>query len=216
MNTIRVCNAKLHGMEKVEPEHIAYAFIQSRFSIAARDKWHETDGCYKYSEAYTRLIKAIRDAPDQTWAESLLQWWNQMVFGNKNGLIVIDLTKDDEDDDLVVMQKQHEMRVAAAHQKAQLSESENVAAIPVTAEDTAVSSTSMQQSKATEPLVPPLASPSATPHSMDPESVKRMLGEFQDDDPLTEDETDMPAPSKRARKARKTTATSKKTRKGRK
>jgi hypothetical protein len=28
MNTIRGCNAKLHGMEKVEPEHIAYAFIQ--------------------------------------------------------------------------------------------------------------------------------------------------------------------------------------------
>jgi hypothetical protein len=27
MNTIRGCNAKLHGMEKVEPEHIAYAFI---------------------------------------------------------------------------------------------------------------------------------------------------------------------------------------------
>jgi hypothetical protein len=43
-----------------------------------------------------------------------------------------------------------------------------------------------------------------------------MLGEFQDDDPLTEDETDMPAPSKRARKAHKTTTTSKKTRKGRK
>ncbi|KIK35590.1 hypothetical protein CY34DRAFT_95817, partial [Suillus luteus UH-Slu-Lm8-n1] len=77
-NTIRGCNAKLHGMEKVEPEHIAYAFIQSQFSIAARDKWHETDGCYKYSEAYTRLIKAIREAPDRTWAESLLQWWNQL------------------------------------------------------------------------------------------------------------------------------------------
>jgi hypothetical protein len=28
MNPVRGCNAKLHGMEKVEPEHIAYAFIQ--------------------------------------------------------------------------------------------------------------------------------------------------------------------------------------------
>ncbi|KAG1867621.1 hypothetical protein C8R48DRAFT_599215, partial [Suillus tomentosus] len=119
----RGCNAKLHGMEKVEPEHIAYAFVQVHALIYFNDyltNWHETDGCYKYNEAYTRFIKAIREAPDQTWAESLLQWWNQTVFGNKHGLVVIDLTEDDEDDDLVVMQRQHEMCMVAVHQKVRI------------------------------------------------------------------------------------------------
>ncbi|KAG1858666.1 hypothetical protein C8R48DRAFT_606307, partial [Suillus tomentosus] len=105
------CNAKLHGMEKVEPEHIAYAFIQ----VCALMDFN--DYLTNYNEVYTRFIKAIREAPDQTWAESLLQWWNQTVFGNKHGLVMIDLTEDDEDDDLVVMQRQHKMCVAAAHQK---------------------------------------------------------------------------------------------------
>jgi hypothetical protein len=43
-----------------------------------------------------------------------------MMFGNKHCLVVIDLTKDDEDDDLVVIQRQHEMHVAAVHQKVQI------------------------------------------------------------------------------------------------
>ncbi|KAG2357794.1 hypothetical protein BDR07DRAFT_1490321 [Suillus spraguei] len=160
------CNAKLHGMKKVEPKHIAYTFIQSQFSIAMCDKWQETDGCYKYSEAYTRLIKAIQEAPDQTWAESLLQWWNKMVFGNKNGL-VIDLTKDNEDDDLTVMQRQHKMHVAAAHQEMQLPE--GAAATSAIAEDTTVPLTSMTQFEAANSLVLPLPPPllSATPRFID-------------------------------------------------
>jgi hypothetical protein len=49
------------------------------------------------------------------------------------------------------------------------------------------------------------------------ESAKRTLEEFQNDDPLTEEESDVPAPPKRAKKGRKTTGmTSKKTHKGRK
>lgn len=33
---------------------------------------------------------------------------------------MIDLTEDDEDDDLVVMQRQHEMRMVAVHQKVRI------------------------------------------------------------------------------------------------
>jgi hypothetical protein len=40
----------------------------------------------------------------------------RVVFGNKMGLVMIDLTEEDQDDDLVVMQRQHKMRMAAAHQ----------------------------------------------------------------------------------------------------
>ncbi|KAG1852230.1 hypothetical protein F4604DRAFT_1592124, partial [Suillus subluteus] len=37
MNPVRGCNAKLHSMEKVEPEHIAYAFIQVGAPIDSND-----------------------------------------------------------------------------------------------------------------------------------------------------------------------------------
>ncbi|KAG2121684.1 hypothetical protein BD769DRAFT_1671308 [Suillus cothurnatus] len=171
MNPVRGCNAKLHSMEKVEPEHIAYVFIQSQFGIASHDKWQETDGYYKYSEAYTHFIKAIQEAPDQTWAESLLQRWNRVVFGNKMGLIMIDLTEEDQDNDLIVMQRQHKMRMAAAHQNTQLPE--NAAAIPTAAEDTATvpPTSTTQLSEVADSLALPLASPlpSATSHSVDPE-----------------------------------------------
>ncbi|KAG2130823.1 uncharacterized protein EDB93DRAFT_1108269 [Suillus bovinus] len=189
-STVRTCNAKLHGMEKVEPEHIAYVFIQSRFGITARDKWQETDGYYK------------------------------AVFGNKNGLVVVDLREDDDDDDLVVMKRQHELRVAAMHQNTQLPENTTVA--PAIAEDPATAPpTSIQQSEAADlppvlPHAPPLSS--VTHHSVDSEmeSAKWMFEDFQDDDPLTKDKTDVPAPSKCARKAHKTPMASKKMRKGRK
>jgi len=100
---------------------------------------------------------------------------------------------------------------------------ENAAAIPTAAEDTAAvpPTSTTQPSEVADSLAPPLASPlpSATSHSVDPEmeSAKRTLEEFQNDDPLTEEESDVPAPPKRAKKGRKTTGmTSKKTHKGRK
>jgi hypothetical protein len=80
-------------MQKVEAEHIAYAFVQVRFlifystldlmywqahyGISSRDKWSENDGKYSYRDAYYRTIKAIREAPDSDWAKSLLEWWNK-------------------------------------------------------------------------------------------------------------------------------------------
>jgi len=54
--------------------------LQAQFSIAMRDKWQEIDGLYNYHDVYKHLIKAIQEAPDQTWAASLLGWWNELVL----------------------------------------------------------------------------------------------------------------------------------------
>ncbi|KAG1741389.1 hypothetical protein EDD22DRAFT_959028 [Suillus occidentalis] len=80
-------NAKLHNMLKVEAEHVAYTFVQCHFSISSRDKWQSTDEPF-----------------NETWADSLLQWWNMSVFGDKEGIPVFDLSDDDneEEDDLSV------------------------------------------------------------------------------------------------------------------
>ncbi|KAG1784281.1 uncharacterized protein HD556DRAFT_1451965 [Suillus plorans] len=47
------------------------------------------DGKYDYHEAYYRIIQAIQEPFDQTWADSLLEWWN-MLFGDKAGIPVFD------------------------------------------------------------------------------------------------------------------------------
>ncbi|KAG1831916.1 hypothetical protein F4604DRAFT_934190 [Suillus subluteus] len=97
-------------MQKVEAEHIAYAFIQARYGISSRDKWSENDGKYSYRDAYYRTIKAIREAPNPDWAKSLLEWWNNAVFGNKKGILDFNLSEDeDEEDDYALMRKQFAM-----------------------------------------------------------------------------------------------------------
>ncbi|KAG2143968.1 hypothetical protein BD769DRAFT_1636738 [Suillus cothurnatus] len=117
LSVTRSGNAKLHGMYKVEAEHIAYALVQSRFGISSRDKWQETDGNYSYRDAYYRTIKAIREPFDEAWAEELLEWWNKAVFGNKRGVPLFDISDDDEDDDdLILMRKQSAKRAAAGTQ----------------------------------------------------------------------------------------------------
>ncbi|KAG2111307.1 uncharacterized protein F5147DRAFT_772028 [Suillus discolor] len=111
--TVRSGNAKLHNMQKVEAEHIAYAFIQwqARYGISSRDKWSESDGKYSYHDAYYHTIKAIREAPDPDWAKSLLEWWNNAVFTNKKGVLDFNLSEnEDEEDDYALMKKQFAMR----------------------------------------------------------------------------------------------------------
>ncbi|KIK31526.1 hypothetical protein CY34DRAFT_103166, partial [Suillus luteus UH-Slu-Lm8-n1] len=75
--TVHSGSAKLHNMQKVKAEHIAYAFVQARYGISSCDKWSKNDGKYSYRDAYYRTIKAIREAPDSNWAKSLLEWWNK-------------------------------------------------------------------------------------------------------------------------------------------
>ncbi|KAG1805027.1 uncharacterized protein HD556DRAFT_1437185 [Suillus plorans] len=112
--TTRSGNAKLHNMLKVDAEHVAYTFVQCRFSISSRDKWQAMDGKYDYHEAYYRIIRAIQEPFDQTWADSLLEWWNMSVFGDKAGIPVFDVSDDDneEEDDLISMRKQFASREA--------------------------------------------------------------------------------------------------------
>ncbi|KAG0692728.1 hypothetical protein DFH29DRAFT_785821, partial [Suillus ampliporus] len=111
--TTRSGNAKLHNMTQVDAEHIAYTFVQARI-ISSRDKWQATDGNYDYRDAYYRIVKAIWDPFDQAWVDSLLEWWNMSVFGDKAGVPVFDVSdnNNEEEDDLISMRKQFASRAA--------------------------------------------------------------------------------------------------------
>ncbi|KAI6146030.1 hypothetical protein BKA82DRAFT_20491 [Pisolithus tinctorius] len=81
----RPCNAILHGMTSVEPEHIAYASVQARYAMSSKNKWGEVDGDFNYRKFYYGIIKMIRECPDEDWVVDLKKWWNMKIFRNESG-----------------------------------------------------------------------------------------------------------------------------------
>ncbi|KAG6374560.1 hypothetical protein JVT61DRAFT_3909 [Boletus reticuloceps] len=97
------CNAFLHDMTIVEPEHIAYVCVQvsdpvshlaskcllvvfqTRFGISSMSCWSEKDGEFSYHELYRLVVSFICNAVDIDWRGDLLKWWNLQLFGNEKG-----------------------------------------------------------------------------------------------------------------------------------
>ncbi|KAG2074494.1 hypothetical protein BDR04DRAFT_1151199 [Suillus decipiens] len=94
-------------------KHIAYAFVQSHFGILSHDKWQETNGNYSYHDAYYHTIKAIWEPFDEVWTEELLEWWNKAVFGNKWGVLLFNISDDNEDDDNLILMRKQSAKCAA-------------------------------------------------------------------------------------------------------
>ncbi|KAG2107476.1 uncharacterized protein F5147DRAFT_774303 [Suillus discolor] len=142
--TTRSGNAKLHNMLKVDAEHVAYTFIQCRFSISSCDKWQAMDEPF-----------------DQTWADSLLEWWNMSVFGDKAGIPVFDVSDDDdeEEDDLISMRKQFASRAAEARLKSVSSDAQGSTLPSDPGSNTSVINTT--STPATTP--PPIEEPAPVP-----------------------------------------------------
>ncbi|KAH0828885.1 hypothetical protein J3R83DRAFT_2279, partial [Lanmaoa asiatica] len=72
-------NAKIHCMQQVEAEHIAYAAIQAQFIILSAKKWNDQDGLFNYPDYYYRIIYLIREMKDRKWADELLSYYNEYV-----------------------------------------------------------------------------------------------------------------------------------------
>ena len=87
------CNAFLHDMTTVEPEHIAYICVQvsspmsllpnlywlcfqTCFAISSMSCWSEKDGEFSYRELYRLVVSFIRNAVNVDWRDDLLKWWN--------------------------------------------------------------------------------------------------------------------------------------------
>ncbi|KAH7909387.1 hypothetical protein BJ138DRAFT_1127732 [Hygrophoropsis aurantiaca] len=115
----RAPNAKIHGMKKVKPQHIAYAMVLARISISSADSWHETDGKFSYRSFYFNTIKTITDTPNKIWVADLLAHWNKELFGSESGAdgTPLDATHesdDDSDNDMAAMMAQFSEGPAAA------------------------------------------------------------------------------------------------------
>ncbi|KAG1776115.1 hypothetical protein EV702DRAFT_1231094, partial [Suillus placidus] len=126
----RACNAKLHGMTRVEAEHIAYAAVQACFAISSLDKWKDKDALFHYPDYYTRIINLIRGRKDAAWVDSLLAYYNEQLFGNENGAKPTDSTNTEcsEDDDMIMMERQLAARAARASGTSNATSTQSLAA----------------------------------------------------------------------------------------
>ncbi|KAH7891069.1 hypothetical protein F5I97DRAFT_1923612 [Phlebopus sp. FC_14] len=72
-------------MTTVEPEHVAYIYMQACFGISSKSQWSEVDEELNYYAMYRGIVSFIRDAPDTAWRNELLKWWNKELFSDENG-----------------------------------------------------------------------------------------------------------------------------------
>ncbi|KAK0186020.1 hypothetical protein F5146DRAFT_1005155 [Armillaria mellea] len=78
---------KINGICVVTGHMIAYATCQ--------DGWCKQDGAFDMTAFYGSIVTLFEDQPEDTWVLQMLAWWNEQVFGDKNGCIDVDKTQDD-------------------------------------------------------------------------------------------------------------------------
>ncbi|KAE9404734.1 hypothetical protein BT96DRAFT_972955 [Gymnopus androsaceus JB14] len=78
--------AHRNGMKHVTGHHIAYAAVQARFALSDKDNWQDNDDHFCYSDFYNEIVNVFEDDLDDKVILETLIFWNQLVFGNANGL----------------------------------------------------------------------------------------------------------------------------------
>ncbi|KAJ6560868.1 hypothetical protein DFH09DRAFT_1364702 [Mycena vulgaris] len=74
-----ICNARLHGVLKVDAEMIAYAVMQARTMLSTAD-WKFRDGSFDYEVFFDSIVQLFAN-PDDQWTKDTLAC---MVFGDQN------------------------------------------------------------------------------------------------------------------------------------
>ncbi|KAE9391232.1 hypothetical protein BT96DRAFT_1001546 [Gymnopus androsaceus JB14] len=78
--------AHRNGMKRVTGHHIACAAVQARFTLSDKDNWQDNDDHFCYSDFYNEIVNEFEDDPDDEVILETLIFWNQLVFGNADGL----------------------------------------------------------------------------------------------------------------------------------
>ncbi|KAG2127288.1 uncharacterized protein EDB93DRAFT_1109329 [Suillus bovinus] len=200
-NGTHPCNAKIHGMSTVEAEHIAYAAVQAHFGISSLDKWKDKDGLFHYSDFYYRITRLIRERRDGEWVDSLLAYFNEKLFSNENGVKPTYSGGAEclDDDDMVAMERQLAARATRASQSSTLNQEPRQSPLPPSSPQASIkdipANDLVEPARSPTPA-PPVRSPTPAP----PAPITSSIDNLFDDDPLTEEEQDVPQPAKRTRK----------------
>ena len=102
-------NAKLHGLNCVTPQTIAYAAcqvslelhrgslltkVQARFALSTIETWSVKDGSFDYKIFYARIIELFERFPNDSWTKETLAWWNKYQFFSVIGIHTDPLRQD--------------------------------------------------------------------------------------------------------------------------
>ncbi|ETW74960.1 hypothetical protein HETIRDRAFT_456448 [Heterobasidion irregulare TC 32-1] len=67
-------NAKLHGINVVTPQTIAYATCQACFAISSIDMWSPDNGTFNHPTFYSRIVDLFEMYQADKWTKDTLAW----------------------------------------------------------------------------------------------------------------------------------------------
>ncbi|KAF8212300.1 hypothetical protein K438DRAFT_1800005 [Mycena galopus ATCC 62051] len=75
------CNARSHGVSKVNPAMIAYICVQARTMLSTTD-WTADDEQFDYCIFFDSIVQLFEDDPTDPWAVETLAWFQNEIFGS--------------------------------------------------------------------------------------------------------------------------------------
>ncbi|KAK7435188.1 hypothetical protein VKT23_019758 [Stygiomarasmius scandens] len=90
-------NGKIHGINRVTPELIAYIAAQVRFAICAQASWRPKDKKFDLIQFYYYILEIITSKAKDNWRKNLIRFWNMEVFGEDSVSSTLDPPDEDSD-----------------------------------------------------------------------------------------------------------------------
>ncbi|KAA1479988.1 hypothetical protein DENSPDRAFT_789791, partial [Dentipellis sp. KUC8613] len=69
--------ARIHGVTKITPQHIAYFALHARFLISTMETWGREDGAFNMQQFYENIVALFEDDAESDWCVDTLKWWNE-------------------------------------------------------------------------------------------------------------------------------------------
>lgn len=91
--------AGIYGLLTVKIPMIAYSAVQARFALSEQQTWTGNDGAFSYEVFFETLLKVFE--VDRNWGKETLSWWNEQIFGHRDGLASLRSTEADASDGIL-------------------------------------------------------------------------------------------------------------------
>ncbi|KAH9159230.1 hypothetical protein EDB89DRAFT_2084261 [Lactarius sanguifluus] len=98
---MRTGMAGIYGLLTVTVLMIAYTAVQARFALSEQQTWTGNDGAFSYEVFFETLLKVFE--VDKNWGKETLSWWNEQIFGHRDGFASLRSTKADASDGILAI-----------------------------------------------------------------------------------------------------------------
>ncbi|KAH9166608.1 hypothetical protein EDB89DRAFT_2075711 [Lactarius sanguifluus] len=98
---MRTGMAGIYGLLTVTVPMIVYTAVQAHFALSEQQTWTGNDGAFSYEVFFETLLKVFE--VDKNWGKETLSWWNEQIFGHRDGFASLRSTKADASDGILAI-----------------------------------------------------------------------------------------------------------------